>query len=479
MLNAIKSKASDIRSKVPHPIVDGDGHILEARLTILDYVKKIAGPEVAVRYENMESPWKHQDCQQIFWGMPSGRQSLDRATAMLPKLYRERLDEAGIDVGIVYSTACLPLMHVRDDEMRQVGHRALNTMLADIFSEVGDRLIMNCVIPMFSPTEAINELNYAVGELGFKAATFGTEVRLPVSQVAQHAPELGKYTERVHPVALDGLYDYDPVWQRCVDLKIPVACHTAARGGGSRHSSPSNFVFNHLGGFSTAADFFCRSIFMDGVTRRFPDLNFAFLEGGVGWAVQLYNDLFEHWEKRNIDFMRSHLDPGKLDTELIRAMAAKYGDGILTGDALIGESKTNRMGGILKEEIELDEFRRCKIDKKEDIRDLFAEPFYFGCEADDAMNAVAFNTKINHYGAKLNAFFGSDIGHWDVEDIRDCVPDAYKNVEKGLFSDRDFESFMFANPVNLYTRQNPKFFDGTIIEKEVKEFIRSEAKNFN
>ncbi|MGY8817506.1 MAG: hypothetical protein ACKVHB_07045, partial [Pseudomonadales bacterium] len=73
----------------------------------------------------------------------------------------------------------------------------------------------------------------------------------------------------------------------------------------------------------------------------------------------------------------------------------------------------------------------------------------------------------------------SDIGHWDVEDIRDCVPDAYKNVEKGLFSDRDFESFMFANPVNLYTRQNPKFFDGTIIEKEVKEFIRSEAKNFN
>ena len=53
--------------------------------------------------------------------MPSGPQSLDRATAMLPKLYRERLDEAGIDVGIVYSTSCLPLMHVRNDEMRQVG----------------------------------------------------------------------------------------------------------------------------------------------------------------------------------------------------------------------------------------------------------------------------------------------------------------------------------------------------------------------
>jgi hypothetical protein len=364
-------------------------------------------------------------------------------------------------------------MHVRDDEMRQVGHRALNTMLADIFSEVGDRLIMNCVIPMFSPEEAINELNYAVDELGFKAATFGTEVRLPIPQIAKLAPELGKYTERVHPVALDSLYDYDPVWQRCVDLKIPVACHTAARGGGGRHSSPSNFVFNHLGGFSTAGDYFCRAIFMDGVTRRFPTLNFAFLEGGVGWAVQLYNDLFEHWEKRNLDFMNNNLDPAKLNTDLIREMALKYGDGILTGDALIGETKTNRMGGILNEEVNLDEFRKCEIYNQEDICNLFTKPFYFGCEADDAMTAVAFNTKINHFGAKLNAFFGSDIGHWDVEDIRDCVPDAYKNVEKGLFTDEDFEAFMFNNPVNLYTSQNPRFFEGTIIDKQVEEYTNS------
>ena len=88
MLKSLELNAADVRAKVSHPIVDGDGHILEARLTILDYVKKIAGPEVALRYENLESPWKYQDCQQIFWGMPSGPQSLDRATAMLPKLYQ-------------------------------------------------------------------------------------------------------------------------------------------------------------------------------------------------------------------------------------------------------------------------------------------------------------------------------------------------------------------------------------------------------
>jgi hypothetical protein len=37
---------------------------------------------------------------------------------------------------------------------------------------------------------------------------------------------------------------------------------------------------------------------------------------------------------------------------------------------------------------ELDDFAQCKITRKEDWYDLFATPFYFGCEADDRMNAV-------------------------------------------------------------------------------------------
>ena len=57
--------------------------------------------------------------------------------------------------------------------------------------------------------------------------------------------------------------------------------------------------------------------------------------------------------------------------------------------------------------------------------------------------------------------------------MRQCVPDAYKNVEKGLFTDEDFEDFMFTNPVELYTRQNPDFFEGTIIEEQVKQLVES------
>ena len=90
--------ASEIRAKVGHPIVDGDAHVLESALTLLDYIKQVGGPGIARRYETMDSPWKYHDVKSIFWGMPSGPNSLDRATAMLPKLFRERLDEGGIDV---------------------------------------------------------------------------------------------------------------------------------------------------------------------------------------------------------------------------------------------------------------------------------------------------------------------------------------------------------------------------------------------
>jgi len=39
---------------------------------------------------------------------------------------------------------------------------------------------------------------------------------------------------------------------------------------------------------------------------------------------------------------------------------------------------------------DIDDFSACKIPKKEDWVELYAKPDYFGCEADDRMNATAF-----------------------------------------------------------------------------------------
>ena len=97
----------------------------------------------------------------------------------------------------------------------------------------------------------------------------------------------------------------------------------------------------------------------------------------------------------------------------------------------------------------------------------FVPNFFFGCEADDPMSAVAFNTKLNPLEARLGAMLSSDIGHWDVTNMREVVEEAYEMVEKELMTDEDFRDFTFANPVRFFAGMNPDFFKGTAVESAV------------
>ena len=120
--------------------------------------------------------------------------------------------------------------------------------------------------------------------------------------------------------------------------------------------------------------------------------------------------------------------------------------------------------------VPLDDYHFCKISQKQDWVDLFATPYYFGCEADDRMNAVAFG-KTMPLGARINALFSSDIGHFDVVDMRDPLPEAYELVEDGHITESDFSDFVFSNAVRLWGTQNPRFFEGTKVAKEAAALL--------
>jgi len=120
---------------------------------------------------------------------------------------------------------------------------------------------------------------------------------------------------------------------------------------------------------------------------------------------------------------------------------------------------------------DLDDYSRCRITSKQDFHDLYVKRFYFGCEADDPINAWAFNRKANPMHARLNAFFSSDIGHFDVPDMTEVVPEAYELVEHGLLDDNDFRDFMFTNAVRFWGEVNPDFFKGTVVEKQAAEVL--------
>ena len=79
--------------------------------------------------------------------------------------------------------------------------------------------------------------------------------------------------------------------------------------------------------------------------------------------------------------------------------------------------------------------------------------------------------RINPMGARLHAIFGSDIGHWDVTDVREVLEEAWELVERGTLTSEDFRDFSFANPARFWTANNPGFFDGTAVESSVRSLL--------
>ena len=475
---------AQIRSRLTHPVVDADGHWLEYGPVFSEEMRKVGGDRAADGFlaaqrttrnalkMSVEERRRKRIGQQSFWNRQA-ENTLDRATAMMPRLLYERLDELGFDFCIIYPTAGLRLPRIADAETRRAVCRAYNTVSADYFAKLSDRLTPAAVIPMHTPEEAIAELEFCTKQLGTKVCMFGSNLPRPVAAAQATDPDTKRFAVWYDVLGLDSEHDYDPVWAKCLELGIAPTFHSSGRNQGLR-LSPTNFTYNHIGHFAAAGHAVAKAIFLGGVTRRFPGLRFAFLEGGVGWGCQLFGDLIEHWEKRNAKALE-YMDPRKLDRTLLMSLVEKYGyDGIaqvLRARDGWPDPDAATLTGNLKE---LDDYAACKITRKEDWRDLYVTPFYFGCEADDKTNSWAFG-KANPFGARLNAVFSSDIGHFDVPDMLDVLPEAHELVEDGLITDDDFRDFTFANAVRLWGTQNPKFFEGTVVAKQAAAVLAQSA----
>jgi predicted TIM-barrel fold metal-dependent hydrolase len=475
-----KSRAQQIRAGLKHPIIDADGHWLEFGPIIVEQLEKHGGKIAADGFrafngrvakalsESSEERKRKRVAQEAFWAIPT-KNTLDRATELLPKLLYQRLDEFGIDFSVLYPTAGLGVPFHPDGETRRVTCRAFNSFIAEFFADYADRMTPAAVIPMHTPEEAIAELEHVVKDLGLKVVMMASMVRRPIAAVAV-ASVAPRFATWLDMLGLDSEYDYDPVWAKCVELGISPTFHSGSRGIGLR-VSPTNFVYNHIGHFAAASEAVCKAIFLGGVTRRFPTLKMAFLEGGVGWACGLYGDLIGHWKKRNREALEE-VNPANLDRPRLAQLIREYGGKWIQNrneqlESIAAVEQGAATGGIR----ELDDFAACKITRAEEIRDLFAKNFYFGCEADDPANAYAFNRKSNPYGARLNVLFGSDIGHFDVQDMKEVVPEAYELLEEGLITGEDFRDFMFTNPVRFWGEANPNFFKGTRVEKEAAALL--------
>ena len=250
--------------------------------------------------------WTHRP---PFWGEPLRNRGLDLATASFPDLLYERLDQLGIDFTVLYPTIGINPQGYADEETRRACCRGLNEYYADHWMSHPDRMTPVAIIPMFTPEEAIDELDFAVTERGFKAVMLPSYVRRPITHVDDRTPEVARFAWRADTFGIDSEHDYDPVWAKCRELGVVASFHTPGEGS-TFHDSISNAVYNHVGHFATAATAVCKSLFLGGVSQRFPELRFLFLEGGAGWARSLLADLTSHWDKRSLQGLARDSDPG-------------------------------------------------------------------------------------------------------------------------------------------------------------------------
>ncbi len=106
-----------IRAQLGHPVIDADGHAAEYAPAFVEYLRQVAGPRLVERYvaKREAGGWfglspaerlRRRVTRPSAWTLPTVNVR-DRATAMLPRLLRERMDDFGLDFSIVYSTLAL------------------------------------------------------------------------------------------------------------------------------------------------------------------------------------------------------------------------------------------------------------------------------------------------------------------------------------------------------------------------------------
>jgi predicted TIM-barrel fold metal-dependent hydrolase len=464
--------ARSVRALLEHPIVDSDGHVVESLPAVVEYMRRIGGSAVADRFTGSSPTYVARDAPLLdrldrerpptlrgaipaWWTLPTNTR--DRATGFLPRLLYERLDELGIDFTVLYPSVGLTCMGHADDEIRTVACRAINTYLADALGGLGDRMTAAAVIPAHTPDEAMAELDHAVTQLGFKAVMVNSFVARPLPGAEAGARWLDV-------LALDSIYDYDPVWARCVELGVAVTVHAPTMGVELRQSS-TRYMYNHIGTFAASGEAFAKALVLGGVTHRFPTLNFAFMECGVSWGVQLLADLVGRWEKRGGSHIEL-LDPLRVDPQEWDALLLRYGGDLFADPDIRGAMR----GQSDNPPEDRDDFRACGIARPADLAAQF-DHFYFGCEADDGLVSWAFADHVNPCGQVLRPVLGSDLGHWDVAAMERVLPEAYELVERGHLDAAGFRAFACDNAIRLHGGMNPRFFEGTTVEAYARDLL--------
>ena len=193
-----------------------------------------------------------------------------------PKERLKIMDAAGIDYAVLYPTIAgvggETFGRIEDPELELACVQAYNDWLLEEWAGASDRLIPQCIVPLFPIEAAVEEVRRAVGR-GHRGVIFPS-----VPMELRDVPHINDAA-------------YDPLWAVCQELQVPLCFHAGAstaiqipayEGYSATLANAFQAISRPASSVSVLVNLLISKILM-----RFAELKVVLAESGLGWGAYL------------------------------------------------------------------------------------------------------------------------------------------------------------------------------------------------
>ncbi len=252
--------------KVPHvEMIDG-----REMWVIVGKTFGKAGSGGTIDHDGNKHPFR--DSQGGWWGIDDVHPA-----AWDPKERLRLMDTLGIDAQVLYPNSIgIGGQHLRksidDPKILQLCVQLYNDAMAEVQEESGNRLLPMPIMPAWDIPECIREAQRCA-EMGYRG------VNMTADPQDSGSPDLGHTA-------------WDPFWEVCADLSLPVHFHIGASDsamayfGTTYWPSQDDYVKPAIGGaslFQNNSRVLLNSAY-SGMFDRHPKLKMVSVESGIGWV---------------------------------------------------------------------------------------------------------------------------------------------------------------------------------------------------
>ncbi len=219
-----------------------------------------------------------------------------------PQTRLEAMDADGVDYSVLYPTvaglAGETFGRITDAELELACVQAYNDWLIDTWASASERFVPQCIVPLHPGEAAAQEIRRAVAK-GHKG------VVLPA--VPEHVREGLPHINEL---------DYEPIWQACQELAVPVCFHAGA-------SQTMQFpAYDDLSpGLAASLEAMTRPISSVQVVANFlysrilmtyPELKVVFTESSLSWGAYEIETADHQFERQRLDQEGYDMTPSEM-----------------------------------------------------------------------------------------------------------------------------------------------------------------------